>query len=104
MHGAAALSNLDTALLMAPFAAFLVLALFRVDERIAGRRNPERPQEPVLRGGSRWPWQLARSGWTMLEASRRLAGQASPMGKPVCDPLANPGGARGSRIGIKLSH
>src|SRR5579863_438533 len=35
MHGDSALSGLDTVLLMAPFAAFLILALFGVDERLS---------------------------------------------------------------------
>lgn len=35
MHGAAALSSLDTALLMAPFAVLLILAMFGLDERFA---------------------------------------------------------------------
>lgn len=35
MHGDSALSGLDTVLLMAPFAVFLVLALFGMDERLS---------------------------------------------------------------------
>src|SRR6266567_8126342 len=46
MHGATALSFLDTFLLMAPFAAFMILALFGLDERLsaAHARNGHRPR------------------------------------------------------------
>src|ERR1700692_667833 len=45
MHGEKVVSFLDTALLMAPIAVLMLLALFRMDERVAkghirgGRRN-----------------------------------------------------------------
>ena len=109
MHGAATLPNLDTVLLMAPFASLLILAIFRLDERFAGRADPERPQEPVLRGGSRSPWQTARSGSTMLEGSRIFARRASPMGKPVCNPVrvsdvGRNRALRGSSILLKIQY
>jgi len=44
MYSANPASSLDTALLMAPFALLMVLALFRLDQRFAGRgtRNGRR--------------------------------------------------------------
>jgi len=42
MHGAAALSSLDLALLATPFAAFLILAMCGLDERFATEKHPRR--------------------------------------------------------------
>src|SRR5579863_8575547 len=46
MHGANPASSLDTVLLMAPFAIFMILAMFGLDERLASKsgRHARRPR------------------------------------------------------------